>query len=93
MIVFGTLSLPMQSCNLAILHHYCCVAGKGCHAIVILQRLQLCYGVGQFSNWQFGMQMCSAVIVDLRRILELKVRNSILALWIWRKLLTGCQEK
>ena len=25
--------------------------------------------------------------------LELKVRNSILVLWIWRKLLIGCQEK
>ena len=28
-----------------------------------------------------------------RRILELKVRSSILVLWIWRKLLIGCQEK
>jgi len=28
-----------------------------------------------------------------RRILELKVRNYILVLWIWRKLLIGCQEK
>ena len=28
-----------------------------------------------------------------RRIFELKVRNSILVLWIWRKLLIGCQEK
>jgi len=28
-----------------------------------------------------------------RRILELKVRSSVLVLWIWRKLLIGCQEK
>ena len=28
-----------------------------------------------------------------RRILELKVKSSILVLWIWRKLLIGCQEK
>ena len=28
-----------------------------------------------------------------RRTLELKVRNSILVLWTWRKLLIGCQEK
>ena len=28
-----------------------------------------------------------------RRILELKVKGSILVLWIWRKLLIGCQEK
>ena len=28
-----------------------------------------------------------------RRILEIKVRNSILVLWIWRKLLIGFQEK
>ena len=28
-----------------------------------------------------------------RRILELKVRSSFLVLWIWRKLLIGCQEK
>ena len=28
-----------------------------------------------------------------RRILELKVKSSILVLWIWRKLLTECQEK
>ena len=28
-----------------------------------------------------------------RRISELKVRSSILVLWIWRKLLIGCQEK
>jgi len=27
------------------------------------------------------------------RILELKVKSSILVLWIWRKLLIGCQEK
>ena len=26
-------------------------------------------------------------------ILELKVKSSILVLWIWRKLLIGCQEK
>jgi len=28
-----------------------------------------------------------------RRILELNARSSILVLWIWRKLLIGCQEK
>ena len=28
-----------------------------------------------------------------RRILELKVKSFILVLWIWRKLLIGCQEK
>ena len=28
-----------------------------------------------------------------RRILELKVKSSTLVLWIWRKLLIGCQEK
>ena len=28
-----------------------------------------------------------------RRILELKVKSSILVLWIWRKLLIECQEK
>ena len=28
-----------------------------------------------------------------RRISELKARSSILVLWIWRKLLIGCQEK
>ena len=27
------------------------------------------------------------------RILELKVKSSIMVLWIWRKLLIGCQEK
>ena len=30
---------------------------------------------------------------QMRRILELKVRNSILVLRIWRQLLIGCQEK
>jgi len=28
---------------------------------------------------------------QMQEILELKVRNSILVLWIWRKLLIGCQ--
>ena len=30
---------------------------------------------------------------DAGEFFELKVRNFILVLWIWRKLLIGCQEK
>ena len=47
----------------------------------------------EIDDMQFGFMMPFLWQDRCRRILELKVRISILVLWIWRKLLTGCQEK
>jgi len=41
-----------------------------------------------------GIKLLEHAMRVVERIFEhRKVRSSILALWIWRKLLTGCQEK
>ena len=53
---------------------------------VFLCLLEVCEG------WLVGLDILVLSTV-IRRILELKVKSSILVLWIWRKLLIGCQEK
>ena len=40
-----------------------------------------------------GIKLLEHAMKVVEIILELKVKSSILVLWIWRKLLIGCQEK
>ena len=46
-------------------------------------------GMMMFAHFLF----LTIYVKTCRRILELKVKSCILVLWIWRKLLIGCQEK
>ena len=53
----------------------------------------------EIDDMQFGLMKgkgtTDAIFMEdrCRRILELKANSCILVLWIWRKLLIGCQEK
>jgi len=49
----------------------------------------------EIDDMQFGFMKGKGTTdaIFMARILELKVRSSILVLWVWKKLLTGCQEK
>ena len=53
----------------------------------------------ELDDMQFGFmkgkETTDAIFMQdrCRRILELKVRNSVLVLWIWRNLLIRCLEK
>ena len=68
------------------------------HAMKVVERI-FEYRIRQQIEMQFGLMKgkgtTDAILSQdrCRRILELKVRSSIFVLWIWRKLLIGCQEK
>ena len=72
------------------------------HALIVVERI-FEYRIRQqieIDDMQFGFMKSKGTTDAIfmwqdrcRRILELKARSSILVLWIWRKVLIGCQEK